>query len=274
MKRLHCLFLFLVMGFSVVTLLAGDIQVSCEPDLRVYLDDKLAGTSSSKEDGLVLANVKSGTHVIRVEKNGFVPQTFKVEVPALPIEVKVQEFTPLPPERRADETRSVITRGDVGDLAVTSVPQNCVVEIDGKTRTKNTPILLIDSLAPGEHQISFSKEGYKQLTGTVKIKAGSEVTVRGDLTTGKLENVYSGNGSLRLTSNPQYCTVRLLGETTDKTRPVLNLKKLPAGEHRIVVSYKSVERSSTVTINAGQRTIVNVNLMNANEPFTFSYEPE
>ncbi len=55
---------------------AGDIQVACGPALRVYLDGTFVGTSSAKDDGLFLANVSEGAHVVRVEKEGFVPQSF------------------------------------------------------------------------------------------------------------------------------------------------------------------------------------------------------
>ncbi|MBP1621613.1 MAG: hypothetical protein H6Q02_2380, partial [Acidobacteria bacterium] len=34
---------------------ANDIQVTCEPGLRVYLDGALKGTSNAREDGLFLA---------------------------------------------------------------------------------------------------------------------------------------------------------------------------------------------------------------------------
>ncbi len=71
---------------------AGDIQVTCEPALKVYLDGKLAGTSTVTDDGLFLSAVAAGVHVVRVEKAGFAPQSFEVKVDSLPVEVKVGEF--------------------------------------------------------------------------------------------------------------------------------------------------------------------------------------
>lgn len=87
---------------------AGDIQVACGLDLRVYLDGTLVGTSSVKDDGLFLAGVPEGAHVIRVEKAGFVPQTFQVEVRKLPIEVKVEEFSPEASTRSLSASRATI----------------------------------------------------------------------------------------------------------------------------------------------------------------------
>lgn len=273
---MRCLRLFcvlLAMGVTAMSF-AGDIQVLCEPALRVYLNGVLAGTSSPKEDGLVLANVPEGAHVIRVEKDGFVPQSFQVEVLQRPIEVKVEEFSPQPPVRQDRETTSVKVKQPTGNLVVTSVPQNCVVEVDGKPETKSTPVLLVEGLAAGEHPISFSKPGYDRISGVVKIQPGAEVTVRGDLMAGKLETGQEGVGSLRVFSTPEQCKVRILGMTKDKNRAVLNLSRIPAGEHRIVVSWKSLELSSNVTITQGRRTMVTVSFMKGDQPFVVSSEPE
>ena len=79
MRSLRWLCFLLVMSVPA-TSFAGDIQVLCEPGLRVYLDGKLAGTSSAKEDGLFLPALPEGAHIVRVEKDGFVPQSFRVQV--------------------------------------------------------------------------------------------------------------------------------------------------------------------------------------------------
>jgi hypothetical protein len=273
MRRLRWLYLLLVTSFSALSF-AGDVQISCEPALRVYLDGKLVGTSSSKEDGLFLASVPEGAHVIRVEKDGFVPQSFQVEVRELPTEVKVEAFSAVPPSRSTSEAAAAEAKAPTGDLVVTSAPQNCVVEIDGKAETKDTPLLRIEGLAAGEHPISFSKTGYDRLSGVVRIQPGAEVTVRGDLKAGKLETRQEGKGSLRVYSTPEHCTVRILGMTKEKTRAVLNLSYLPAGEHRMVVSWKGREQSANVLITDRHRTIVTVSFMKGAEPFVVSYEPQ
>jgi hypothetical protein len=148
------------------------------------------------------------------------------------------------------------------------------VEIDGKAETKSGPLLLVEGLAAGEHPISFSKPGYDRISGVVRIQPGAEVTVRGDLKAGKLETIHEGEGSLRVISTPEYCTVRFLGMTQEKTRARLNLSHIPAGEHRIVVAWKGRELSSNVMITKGQRTVVVVSFMKGDQPFVVSYEPE
>jgi hypothetical protein len=270
-ERWFCL--LLVMSVAAISF-AGDIQVTCEAGLRVYLDGKLVGTSSSKEDGFFLANVPEGPHSIRVEKAGFVPQTFKVELANVPIEVRVGEFAPEPVSSRGKESSSPEAAHSVGDLIVTSAPQNCLVEIDGKPETKETPLLQIDGLAAGEHSISFSKPGYDRISGVVTIQPGPAVTVRGDLVVGKVEIIHQGKGSLCVMSTPEYCVIHFLGKAREKTGAKLRLSFIPAGEHHMVVNWKGRELSTNVLIRKGYRTIVTVSFMRGDEPFVISYERE
>ncbi len=274
MKVLRGLCLIVVMSVAAVSF-AGDIQVSCETGLRVYLDGEFMGTSSAREDGLFLMNVATGAHTIRLEKDGFLPQDFSVKVLRLPIEVTAEQFSPAPtlPSEQI-ETVSVELKQPVGILVVASAPQNCVVEVDGKSEEKTTPQLAIGGLAAGDHAISFSKEGYETISGEVTIRPGMEVSVRGNLLTGKVEVIHEGVGALRVISKPNKCTVHILGMRKDKIYQNLNLTHLPAGEHRMVVSIAGRELATKVLIMDRHRTIVEVSFMKGDEPFLFSYVPQ
>jgi hypothetical protein len=262
--------------------IAGDIQVLCEPGLRVYLDDELAGTSSAREDGLYLMGVRRGLHTVRVEKDGYLPQSFEVEVLRVPIEIEVGDFTPLPtpvaPPADVEEAAPVATEPEapvqlVGSLVVTSAPQNCTVEIDGRREEKNEPQLAIGGLPAGEHTIRFSKDGFDPVSGTVTVRPGGEMTVRGNLVEGRVETVHTGKGSLRVISKPQRCSVRILGMLREKTGPKLNLSHLPAGEHLMVVSIPGRELETHVVIYDRTRTVVEVSFMAGDEPFTIRHVP-
>jgi hypothetical protein len=273
MRRLRWLCL-LLLAFAPAAALAGDVQVSCEPGLRVFLDGKFAGFSNVKDDGYFLADIPEGRHVIRVDKHGFESQTFQVEVKQLPTQVKVGPFTPESPVGTEKEPAESRAQRPLGDLQVTSAPQDCIVVVDGTTHPKTTPVLLVEGLTAGEHAITFSKPGYETISGTVVIQAGSEVGVRGDLKAGKVENLYEGEGSLRVLSVPEYCKVRFLGKTMDKNGLRLNVTHIPAGEHGLTVLLQRFELSTTVRIFKGQRTVVDVSFLKKDKPFTISYEPE
>ena len=252
---------------------AADIQVSCPPDLRIYLDDKFMGTSETMQDGLYLMDVRKGSHIIRIEKDGFIPQNIQIEVSDFPIEVRVGKLVPDPGARFKTETTAVPVRKDVGYLVVTSAPQNCVVEIDGKTEIKETPKISIDRLTAGDHRISFSKPGFETISGIVKIPSGAEITVRGNLFEGKIETIHEGRGSLKIYSKPNRCRVHFRGETEEKIHQSLNLTHIPAGEYPIVVEIRGRKLSTTVFIRDEMRTELEVSFMKGDEPFTVSYVP-
>ncbi|OYV97665.1 MAG: hypothetical protein B7Z68_02940 [Acidobacteria bacterium 21-70-11] len=267
-------FMVLLLTSIPVVSFAGDVQVLCPPALRVYLDGKAVGASSAKEDGLFLADVKEGSHVIRVERDGFLPQSFKVEVEKVPIEVKVGEFSPAPQAPHESPAAPAEVVPTAGSLIVTSAPQNCAFEVDGKAESKSVPLLRIYDLAPGPHTVSFSKPGFGPLSGVVTIPPGGEVSVRGDLLAGKLETASEGEGSLRVFSTPEICSVQIVGKTHDKTTTVLNVTHLPAGEHRMVVNWRGRQMSSNILITARHRTVVTVSFIRGDEPFVVKYEPE
>jgi hypothetical protein len=253
---------------------AGDVQVLCEPGVRVFLDGKLVGTTSVKEDGLFLASVRAGGHVVRVERAGFVPQSFQVEAQKLPVEVKVGAFVPESTPPHDNSTSVVQIKEPTGNLVVTSAPQNCVVKVDDKSEVKNVPLLLIEDLAAGQHTVSFSKPGYDRVSGVVMIQPGADVTVRGDLFEGKVATVDEGKGSLRVLSTPDHCAVHFRGAVKETWVSLLNISFVPVGEYPIVVVWKGHELSSRITILKGQRTVVDVSFVRREKPFVVSYEPE
>ena len=272
MRRARWMFLFFLMSVAAVSF-AGDIQIFCSPGLRVYLDNELLGTSNAKEDGLFLMNVPTGSRTIRVEKDGFVPQSIQIETSKFPIEVIVGDLSPEPVVRSKKVAEAETVKQIVGNLIVTSAPQNCVVEIAGRTETKDTPQLSIEGLAAGEHTISFSKPGYETLSGVIKIPPGVEVTVRGNFFEKEIETLFQGEGSLRVKSTPLRCTVRVAGMMREKTQPKLNITYIPAGEYSIVVSIPGRQLSEKILILDRQRTIVEVDFSNRDEPIVVSHVP-
>jgi hypothetical protein len=252
---------------------AGDIQVSCSPGLRIYLDGKLMGTSNAREDGLFLSAVPYGAHTIRAEKDGFLPKNIRIEISDRPVEIRVGDLSPQPFAQYKKKAKPEEVKQLFGELVVTSAPQNCMIELDGEKETKEAPELSIGRITSGKHTISFSKPGFETITREINIHAGAEVIVRGDLFAGKIELLYQGRGSMQVISNPNRCTVRFRGKLEDKIHPKLNLTHIPAGEYSIVFSIPGRELSENILILNRQRTIVEVDFSNRNEPIVVSYVP-
>jgi len=250
---------------------AGGVQISAEEGLDVFLDGESAGRTTAKEDGLYLGGLKKGRHIIRVEKKGFVAQTFEVDVVSRPIEVEVSKFIPVAaaPAAAAGSPQPADSM-EVGSLVVTSAPQNISVEIDGRVEEKRTPQLSIGGLPVGEHVITFRKDGYEPVTSTITIEPGAENTVHGDLKTTRVEVVHQGKGSLRITSKPMRCTIWFRDEIHDKTHDRFNLSKIPAGEYPMIVMIQGRKLTTTVLIVDGQRTTVEVSFVKGDDPFVIT----
>jgi hypothetical protein len=85
----------------------GDLQVTCWPGYRIYLDGAFAGVTTPEEDGRYLRDVAAGEHTVRVEKLGHEPQTMTVLVPAGgAVELKVEALEALEPASVAAPTES------------------------------------------------------------------------------------------------------------------------------------------------------------------------
>ena len=74
-------------------------------------------------------------------------------------------------------------------------------------------------------------------------------------------------------STPLRCTVRVAGMVREKAHPKLNLTHIPAGEYSIVFSIPGREPSENILILNRQRTVVEVDFSNRNEPIVVSYVP-
>ena len=274
MQNQRVVVFFLLAGFATLSF-AGDIQVSCKPGLSVYLDDEYMGESTAIQDGLFLMNVGKGKHILRVEKDGFIPRTIEVEVSDYPIEVRVGALVPLSPQPEPVAPTPAPIKPAFGILVITSAPQNCVVEIDGtRTEIKDTPTLTLSDLVIGRHTISFSKEGYETISGTFSVLAGRATSVRGNLIDGKVEAGGEGKGSVRVITKPTSCEVRFAGKYYDKQHRILKISHIPAGDYPMVVEWGGRTLSAVVPISDGKRTIVNVSFMEGDRPFVITTEPE
>lgn len=253
---------------------AGDIQIFCEPGVRVRLDGRPAGVATAREDGLFLVNVPPGTRTLHLERDGFLAQVVRVDVPEHPIEITAAEWIPAPAQGGVAAEPEGGDNPVGGTVVITSAPQNCTVDLGGTVHSKRSPQLVVPGLPPGEHPIAFSKDGWEPIRGVVTVRAGVRTAVRGNLIDGRVEVLHQGKGSLRVISRPDRCSVRFLGRVAETSRGRWNVSHVPAGVHRLVVSKQGREITTEVLIAEGRRTVVLVSFLPGDEPVTVSFEPE
>lgn len=79
-KNLFVLLIIVLLSSTVLFAVGGDIQVTCKPGFRVYLDGKFVGVTNLKEDGKYLTKISKGIHKIVIKKAGFLSKKFKISV--------------------------------------------------------------------------------------------------------------------------------------------------------------------------------------------------
>lgn len=112
----------------------GHIEVRCETELKVFLDNKFVGVSDT--NGLFLRQVPVGPHVVRIEKDGYKPQnsdTFLLEADQVYLFEAAKMEAALEPE--SDENEEV-ARG-TGSLIIQTIPVECLVTLFGVGLTGN-----------------------------------------------------------------------------------------------------------------------------------------
>jgi len=158
MQKGHLVLLVVFLGVAA-SAAAGNLWITCEPGLDVYLDGKFVGVSEEAEDGKYLPGISSGEHMIRIEKVGFTPVEYSIDVGPAPKQVVVGELGP-----EIEEGQPVATDGEdpeqlTGGIEITSDPTECRVKVGDQRLLKNQPIMTFLGVAAGEHKLWFERSG-------------------------------------------------------------------------------------------------------------------
>jgi hypothetical protein len=150
----------LVALFGVATsVVAGDVWITCEAGLDIYLDGQLAGVSIEKE-GLALAefSVDVGYAANQVVVGALSPKVSDVALGG----------SEIPPEKKP-----------VGTITITSDPKECTVKIAGDHIPKIKPIMTFPMIPVGEHTLWFESSG-TVLKETVRVQEAQPAKVMVD----------------------------------------------------------------------------------------------
>ena len=137
--------LLLLISLTVLFALAqgvGYIQIKCEPGATVFLDNNFVGKTTLELEGLILQDVPTGTHEIKIIKEGYKPQSVKIDL-------KVNEIY----------LYEVSLKQKIGALLVETIPIDCIIEI---------PLLNIDKEHDG-NKIKMTWEVYDIPVGSYRI---------------------------------------------------------------------------------------------------------
>jgi hypothetical protein len=180
------IFFFFIPLASAAT---GDLQVTCEPGVRIFVDNVFKGVSKESEGGLFIPDLTSGPHSVKVIKKGFDPFEKPVvikEFEAVEVVVKFaqspEKVVPLSPV-----LESIEVTARVGALVLLSAPRGAFVFIDGEKKSGITD-MRIENVRIGQHKISFQRDSLA-LSGTYAVEPDKTLELKADFKNNVIINI-------------------------------------------------------------------------------------
>jgi len=181
-KKILLVFLLVLLMslFSLFTFAqgVGYIQIKCEPGATVFLDGNFVGNTSSELGGLILQDVPAGSHQIKIVKEGFEPQSVKIDLKVNEIYVyEVIEFIPQLDVTQEGEADIDTIKQKVSSLLIETIPIDCIIEIPKLNinkehygnKTKKT--WEISNIPIGSYRVNFIALG-KKVEYELKLEEG------------------------------------------------------------------------------------------------------
>ena len=141
-------------------------------------------------------------------------------------------------------TFSVNVAQPVGTISVTSNPPGAEIFLDGADTGNVTPAAF-GNIAPGDHTIAVSLDGFNPASMNVTVTAGS--TSQADFQLIRIPQT----GSISVTSSPGGAEISLDGTDTGKVTP-FTFDNITPGDHNVAASLAGYTPDSmTVTVTAG-----------------------
>lgn len=191
MSKLSAIWLLWIIVFfsgpTPVSAGTGDLQVTCESGVRIFIDNNFKGVSKESEGGLFISDLTPGAHTLKVIKKGFEAYVGEVvikEFEAVEVKVKftknVEKIIQLSPE-------SGEATAPVGVLELRSAPMGASVFIDGEKKSGKTD-MRIENIRVGQHRISFKRES-QNLSGVFTIGPDEPLVLKADFKNGVISNI-------------------------------------------------------------------------------------
>ena len=225
----------------------GSIYVNSTPSgATIYVDDEKAGGVTP----CTIPGIEVGSHSVLVKLEGFARPDEKW------VTVRVNEVT---------EVEFNLT-AETGSIAVSSVPTNASIYLDGNVTGFFTDAILEDILV-GEHTIKLVLPGYLNATHTIEVEK-DECSIL-DIVLFSEESALSepipGTGTIAVSSVPANASIYLDGEATGLWTNT-TLKAVPAGEHTIKLVLPGYRNATEiVTVEEGGHIALDLTLSRAGD---------
>ncbi|MCP4353197.1 MAG: SUMF1/EgtB/PvdO family nonheme iron enzyme [Desulfobacterales bacterium] len=162
----------------------GDIQVTCEPGVRIWLDEDFKGKTSIDENGLFIENIPPGKHKIKAAKSGYRIENRIVEVMrGKTVEVKIS-FTDT--VMQVDDLTHKPSPKH-GTLILRSAPLGAVIYLDGEKIGKADK--KVSYIPVGKHRLKFVFKG-KTLEGSYVLGASQTLKLKAHFKKNRIINEY------------------------------------------------------------------------------------
>ncbi|WP_094227363.1 PEGA domain-containing protein [Methanolobus psychrotolerans] len=206
----------------------GQIAVSTTPpDVDIYLDGKYVGRSP-----MTISSVMKGKHTVLLKKDGYNDLSTSVDVTA---------------DSQSSLSKELSQK--TGSVSISTDPRSASISIDG--RYTGVSPLTLDALIPGSHTIALSMNGYRDVSDSFYINAGTSTTYSMVLV--------KKNGNIDIDSAPSGASVYLAG--TYKGVTPMYIENIPPETYNIRLikeGYKDLDR--TVTVKDGATASVSVSM--------------
>lgn len=166
---------------------SGDLQVTCEPNVRIFIDGNLKGVTNEYDNGLFIEGLTPGRHTLKAVKSKYMPVVETVmikEYKAVEVKINFKEFREEVIELKP-EVKETIAK--VGILELRSVPMGATVFVDGEKKPGSTD-MQITNVKIGKHKIDFQREN-QNLVGIFNLNENETLKLKAHFKKGKIINI-------------------------------------------------------------------------------------
>jgi len=180
------LYVSLLLAFLVpgATYAGGELQIVCQPGVKIYVDGVFHGTTDAAQEGLFIEGLSFGTHTVKASLAGYAPFVERVSVPrGRTLEFKIRLVKEGEVIEDLDDEHQEELERNVGILEVRAVPPRpkAIVYLDGEE--KGIGHKRIKNVSSGSHTVMWVRAG-KRISSRIDVVKGETLKIKADFRSG------------------------------------------------------------------------------------------